>query len=129
MNDNIMECAKEQRVKVVSCMSSDVFPMQSSTKPLNESMVHSGAPHHLHEGYAYAKRMQELMNRAYRKQYNTHFTAVIPADTYGPDDNFKVDHEHIIASLIHKCHLSKQSGEPLKIQTGVTGNSATVRAP
>ena len=76
MNDNIMECAKEQRVKVVSCMSSDVFPMQSSTKPLNESMVHSGAPHHLHEGYAYAKRMQELMNRAYRKQYNTHFTAV-----------------------------------------------------
>jgi GDP-L-fucose synthase len=112
-------------------MTAEAFPLQKVTswpakiEPLEESMLHPSfedgqtvAPQYMHEGYAYAKRMQAMMNSAYRKQYSVNFTSVIPADAYGPDDNYKQDdhgHEHVIASLIHKCHVARETGEPLVV--------------
>ena len=82
MNDNVMECCRIYEVeKLVSCLSTCIFPDKTSY-PIDESMVHDGAPHSSNEGYAYAKRMIEVMNRCYAEEYGCKFTAVIPTNIY-----------------------------------------------
>lgn len=89
MNDVVLELCKEFQVeKLVSCLSTCVFP-DKVTYPIDETMLHLGAPHHSNEGYAYAKRMLDVASRAYREEYGCNFTTVIPTNIYGPNDNFE----------------------------------------
>lgn len=76
--------------KLVSCLSTCIFPDKTSY-PIDESMVHAGAPHSSNEGYAYAKRMIDVMNRCYAEEYGCMFTSIIPTNVYGPHDNFNVE--------------------------------------
>lgn len=36
---------------------------------------------------------------------NSLFTAVIPTNVYGPDDNFNLESAHVVPSLIHKAYI------------------------
>ena len=68
-NDNVMECCRIYKVqKLVSCLSTCIFP-DKTTYPIDETMIHDGAPHLSNEGYAYAKRMIDVMNRCYKDEY------------------------------------------------------------
>jgi len=110
MNDNVLSCSKEFNVvKLVSCLSTCIFP-DKTTYPIDETMVHNGPPHFSNEGYAYAKRMIDVANRAYNKQYGCKFTSIIPTNVYGPHDNFSIEDGHVIPGLIHKCFLAKKNG-------------------
>ena len=40
------------------------------------------------QGYAYAKRLVDIQNRMYNKQYGCNFTSVIPTNIFGKYDNF-----------------------------------------
>jgi hypothetical protein len=42
----------------------------------------NGPPHHSNEGYAYAKRLIDVQNRAYKQEYGCHFTSVVPTNIY-----------------------------------------------
>jgi GDP-L-fucose synthase len=115
MNDNIMECSRIYGVtKLVSCLSTCVFP-DKTTYPIDETMVHSGPPHSSNEGYAYAKRMIDIMNHCYKEEYGVNFTSIIPTNIYGPADNFSIEDGHVIPGLIHKCYLAKKNGTDLTI--------------
>jgi GDP-L-fucose synthase len=78
-------------------------------------MLHDGPPHPSNEGYAYAKRLIDTMNRAYAEEYGCNFTSIIPTNIYGPFDNFSIQNGHVIPGLIHKCYLAKQQGSPFTI--------------
>ena len=68
MNDNVMECSRIYKVeKLVSYLSTCIFP-DKTTFPIDETMLHNGPPHSSNEGYAYAKRMVDTMNRAYKEE-------------------------------------------------------------
>ena len=59
-----MECCRIYKVeKLVSCLSTCIFP-DKTTYPIDETMVHDGAPHSSNEGYAYAKRMIDVFSPA-----------------------------------------------------------------
>lgn len=108
MNDNVMECSRIYGVeKLVSCLSTCIFP-DKTTYPIDETMIHNGPPHDSNCGYAYAKRMIDVMNKCYNEQYVCNFTSIIPTNIYGPDDNFSIEDGHVIPGLIHKCYLAKQ---------------------
>lgn len=80
-------------------------------------MVHLGPPHPSNEGYAYAKRMLDVVNRCYNEKVGEtgpKFQSVIPTNIYGPHDNFNLEDGHVIPGLIHKCYLAK-SGEWISI--------------
>ena len=80
MDDNVMECCREYKVqKLVSCLSTCIFP-DKTTYPIDETMVHRGPPHSSNAPYAYAKRMIDVMNQAYRKEYGCNFTSIIPTN-------------------------------------------------
>ena len=123
MNSNIIQLSKEFKVeKLVSCLSTCIFP-DKTTYPIDETMIHNGPPHPSNETYAYAKRMIDIQNHAYAKQYGCKFTNVVPPNIYGPHDNFNLEDSHVVPALIHKFYLAKQnktdmvvagSGKPLR---------------
>jgi len=108
INDNVLHWSKEYGVKkVVSCLSTCIFPDKTSY-PIDETMVHNGPPHHSNEGYAYAKRMIDVINRCYNSQFGCQFTSVIPTNIFGPHDNFSIEDGHVLPGLMHKCLKAKQ---------------------
>jgi len=112
MDDNIMKMAHKYKVqKMVSCLSTCVFP-DKTEYPITEKMIHDGPPHCSNEAYAYAKRMIDVMNRAYNKEYSCNFTSVIPTNIYGAFDNYNLEDAHVIPGLIHKCYIAKQNKKP-----------------
>lgn len=115
MNDNVMELCRITNVKkLVSYLSTCIFP-DKTTYPIDETMLHDGPPHPSNEGYAYAKRLIDTLNRAYAEEYGCNFTSIIPTNIYGPHDNFSIQNGHVIPGLIHKCYNAKKDGTPFTI--------------
>jgi len=115
INTNILEAARVCGVKkVVSFLSTCVFPA-AATYPITPEQIHTGAPHITNYPYAYAKRMADIMGRAYRKQYGSNFVTVVPCNAYGPNDNFNIRTSHVIPSIIHKCYLAKKNHTDLNL--------------
>uniref|UniRef100_A0A7S2RFL7 GDP-L-fucose synthase n=1 Tax=Eucampia antarctica TaxID=49252 RepID=A0A7S2RFL7_9STRA len=115
INDNIMENCRINKVKkLVSFLSTCIFP-DKTTYPIDETMLHDGPPHSSNEGYAYAKRLIDTMNRAYTEEYGCNFTSIVPTNIFGPHDNFSIQNGHVIPGLIHKCYLAKKNNTPFTI--------------
>jgi GDP-L-fucose synthase len=123
INTNVIESARKTNVKNLVCfLSTCVFP-DKVNYPITEDMIHLGEPHSSNYAYAYAKRMADIQIRAYREQYGLNYTSVIPTNIYGPNDNFSLEHGHVMPMLIHKLYLAQQnntdftvwgSGKPLR---------------
>jgi len=123
INTNVIEAARQTGVKhLVAFLSTCVFP-DNVKYPLTIDQIHSGEPHNSNYPYAYAKRMADIQIRAYREQYNLNYSSIIPSNIYGPNDNFSLEHGHVMPMLIHKLYLAKQnntdftvwgSGKPLR---------------
>ncbi|XP_068581089.1 GDP-L-fucose synthase-like [Cebidichthys violaceus] len=115
INDNVLQAAHEVGVvKVVSCLSTCVFP-DKTAYPIDETMIHNGPPHESNFGYAYAKRMIDVHNRAHFQQYGRRYTAVIPTNVFGPHDNFSIEDGHVLPGLIHKAYIAQKEGKPLVV--------------
>jgi len=115
INDNVLHYAHELGVsKVISCMSTCIFP-DDVTYPLDETKIHLGPPHESNFGYAYAKRMIDITNRAYHDEHGSNFASAIPTNVFGPNDNFGLDEAHVIPALIHKCILAKRNNTPFTV--------------
>jgi GDP-L-fucose synthase len=117
INRNILRCCHEFKVvKCISCLSTCIFP-DKTTYPIDETMVHNGAPHPSNEGYAFAKRMLDVESRLYNETYpnGTKFVSVIPTNIFGPHDNYNLEDGHVIPGLMHKCHIAKEKGTDFTI--------------
>ena len=110
INTNVLEACRVYEVnKLVSLLSTCVFP-NDIEYPLTEDKFHLGEPHESNFGYAHAKRMAEVQIRAYREQYGRKYSCVIPTNIYGPNDNFSLDHGHVVPMLIHKLYKAQRDG-------------------
>lgn len=111
MNMNILDACKHDNLKLVSVLSTCVYPDAPYVKyPLTEDQLHLGPPHPSNFGYAYAKRMLEVQSRAYRQQHGCNFISVVPNNLYGPNDNYDLSGGHVIPALIRKFHEAKIFG-------------------
>ncbi len=123
MNMNVLKAAHQLNVqRLLSILSTCIFP-DKVTYPIDESMLHNGAPHDSNIGYAYAKRMLEVQSQLYQRQYQRDYICVIPTNIYGEYDNFHLEDSHVIPGLIHKCYLQKMKGEPFVVM----GSGAPLR--
>jgi len=99
--------------KVVSLLSTCVYPdAPYAAYPLTEDQLHLGPPHPSNFGYAYAKRMVDVMSRAYRQQYGCNFITAIPNNLYGENDNFDLENSHVIPAIIRKVWEAKINDKP-----------------
>jgi GDP-L-fucose synthase len=115
INQRVLDYAHTGKAKkVVSLLSTCVYPdTPYVTYPLTEEQLHVGPPHSSNFGYAYAKRMVDVMSRAYRQQYGCNFITAIPNNLYGENDNFDLENGHFIPSLIRKIWEAKINNQPL----------------
>ena len=111
MNTNVLDAAKEHKVKkVLSCLSTCVYP-DKVEYPLTEEQIHNGPPHSSNYTYAYTKRMIDIQSRAYREQFGCNFISMSPNNLFGEHDNFDLEDSHVIPAMIRKIYEAKQAGE------------------
>ena len=115
INTNVIEAASLAGVKrVLSFLSSCAYPLNAPL-PYEEKTFHDGLPHFAHYGYAYSKRMLDIMSRAYSEQYGVVYNSLIFSNIYGPNDNFGKEYGHVVPSLVAKCYQAKKYNTPFVV--------------
>ncbi len=71
--------------------------------PFREEDLWNGYPEETNAPYGLAKKMMLVQSQAYRQQYGFNSIFLLPANLYGPEDNFDPDSSHVIPALIKKC--------------------------
>lgn len=51
--------------------------------------------------------MIDVLNTGFNQQYGTKFTAVVPTNVFGPNDNFNLEEGHVLPGLVHKVYMCK----------------------
>lgn len=115
LNLNVLKIAQIFKVeKLVSFMSTCVFPNEAEY-PLSSLSLHNGEPDISNLGYAYAKRMLDIQSRVFRQEYGVNFITLVPANMYGPGDNWNISSGHVIPSLIHKVFQAQRKSQALNV--------------
>jgi len=70
--------------------------------PFSEDELWNGYPEETNAPYGVAKKSILVGAQAYREQYGTDAIFLLPANLYGPRDNFHETNAHVIADLIRK---------------------------
>ena len=86
--------------------------------PFLEDDLWNGYPEETNASYGIAKRALLSMALGYRAQYGMTITYLIPANLYGPRDNFDLETSHVIPALIRRFTEAKEMGEPKVVAWG-----------
>jgi GDP-L-fucose synthase len=78
--------------------------------PFTEDDLWNGYPEETNAPYGLAKKMMLVQSQAYREQYGFNSIFMLPANLYGPGDNFNLETSHVIPALIRKCVEARRSG-------------------
>ena len=104
---NLIHLSWETKVKKLLFLGSSCIYPKFCPQPIREEALLTGLLEPTNEAYAIAKIAGIKMCQAYNKQYNTNFISVVPANIYGPYDNFDLKTSHVIPGLIRKFHQAK----------------------
>jgi len=80
--------------------------------PFKEEDLWNGYPEETNAPYGLAKKMMLVQVQAYRDQYGFNGVFVLPANLYGPGDNFDLETSHVIPALIRKCVEARRNNAP-----------------
>ena len=83
--------------------SSCVYP-RNCKQPIKESYLLTGKLEKTNDAYAIAKIAGIKMCESYNIQYKTNYKCLMPANTFGPNDNYNALNSHFIPALIKKAH-------------------------
>ena len=75
--------------------------------PFHEEELWSGYPEETNAPYGVAKKTVLVGAQAYREQYGTNAIFLLPANLYGPGDNFHETNAHVIPDLIRKMSSAR----------------------
>lgn len=80
--------------------------------PFKEDDIWNGYPEETNAPYGLAKKMMLVQSQAYRDQYGFNSIFLLPANLYGPGDNFDLETSHVIPALIRKCVEARRNDAP-----------------
>lgn len=89
--------------------SSCTYP-KLATQPMRPESLLTGPLEPTSQSFAVAKLAGIQMCAAYRRQHGVEFFAAIPADAFGPGDDFSPEDSHVVAGLIRRMHEAKRAG-------------------
>lgn len=107
IQSNVIEASRRYGVKKLLFLGSSCIYPKFSPQPMEEKYLLSGQLEPTNEPYAIAKIAGIKMCEAYNRQYHTNFMSVMPTNLYGPNDNFDLQHSHVVPALIRKFHEAK----------------------
>jgi GDP-L-fucose synthase len=102
MGAHVLELARVHAVeKVVVAGTVCAYP-KFTPVPFSEDDLWNGYPEETNAPYGVAKKAILVGAQAYREQYGLDAIFLLPANLYGPRDNFDLDSSHVIPALIRK---------------------------
>jgi GDP-L-fucose synthase len=101
---NVIHAAWESNVKkLVNLGSSCIYP-KFAPQPMKEEHLLTGKLESTNEPYAIAKIAAIKLCRYFNEQYGTNFISLMPANLYGPEDNFDLETSHVLPALMRKFY-------------------------
>lgn len=111
INTNVLKSAHDIKVKkLLNFGSVCIYPVAAEV-PIKESSLLTGPLEYTNEAYAIAKISSLMLAKKYKEQYGDNFISVMPANLYGPNDNFHKQNAHVIPMLMRRFIWSKESNE------------------
>jgi GDP-L-fucose synthase len=102
MGAHVLELARVHDVrKVVVAGTVCAYPKLTPV-PFSEDELWNGYPEETNAPYGVAKKSVLVGAQAYREQYGLDAIFLLPANLYGPRDNFDLDSSHVIPALVRK---------------------------
>lgn len=112
MGVQLIELSRQQGVqKFVAIGTVCAYPKFTPT-PFREDDLWNGYPEETNAPYGLAKKMMLVQAQSYRQQYGFNAIFLLPANLYGPGDNFDLHTSHVIPALIRKCVDARREGAP-----------------
>jgi GDP-L-fucose synthase len=90
--------------------------------PFSEDQLWEGYPEETNAPYGIAKKALLVQAQAYREQYGMNAISLLPANLYGPGDNFDPATSHVIPALIRKCLEAVERGSQ-SVEVWGSGNA------
>jgi len=107
IQNNVIHSAWKSGVKKLLFLGSSCIYPKGCPQPMKEEYLLSGKLEPTSEPYAVAKIAGIKMCQSYNLQYRTDYIAAVPADVYGPNDDFEPETGHVLPALIRKMHEAK----------------------
>jgi len=121
MNNNVLKKCHEYKVdKLISILSTCIYPDVVDTYPLKEEDLFNGPPPPDNFSYAMSKRCMATHIDSYVKQYEKQWCYLIPCNLYGEHDKYEEHHSHFVSALIKKIYEATDTveiwgtGKPLR---------------
>jgi GDP-L-fucose synthase len=107
MGAHVLELARLNGVgKLVIAGTVCAYPKHTPV-PFSEADLWNGYPEETNAPYGVAKKALLVGAQAYRDQYGLDSIFLLPANLYGPRDNFDLKSSHVIPALIRKMVESR----------------------
>jgi GDP-L-fucose synthase len=112
MGTQLMEQSRRYGVKKFVAMGTVCAYPKFTAVPFKEDDLWKGYPEETNAPYGLAKKMMLVQAQSYRQQYGFNAIFLLPANLYGPGDNFDLEASHVIPALIRKCVEGRRKGSP-----------------
>jgi GDP-L-fucose synthase len=108
---NVIHAAFRTGVKKFLFLGSSCIYPRLAPQPMREDVLLAGTLEPTNEPYAIAKiagiKLCESYNRQYGVSHGVDYRSVMPANLYGPGDNYHPENSHVIPALIRRFHEAK----------------------
>lgn len=123
MGVQMLEQGRQAEIKKFVAVGTVCSYPKFTPVPFREEDIWNGYPEETNAPYGLAKKMLLVQSQAYRQQYGFHSVFLIPANLYGPGDNFNLETSHVIPAIIRKCIDANQEDRK-EITVWGTGNAS-----
>lgn len=110
IQNNLIANAHRAGVRKLLFLGSSCIYPKHAPQPMREEHLLTGALEPTNEWYAVAKIAGIKLCQAYRRQYGCDFVSAMPTNLYGPNDNYDLQHSHVLPALIRKFHEAQKGG-------------------
>jgi GDP-L-fucose synthase len=111
VSTHVLSVALRHAVKKLLYLGSCCMYPRHAPQPLRPEALGTGPLEPTNEAYATAKLAGMKLCQAYRQQYGAPFITGIPANVFGPHDDFGLETGHVIPALIRRLHEAKLRGQ------------------
>ena len=111
MGTLVMEYARQAGCEKVVALAAGCGYPKHLPVPYTEEDFWKDLPDENSIGYSMAKKNLIIQSWTYREQYGFNSVILLPANLYGPHDNFDLETSHVVPALIRKFLEAKERGD------------------
>jgi len=123
MGTLVMEYARLAGCKKVVALAAGCGYPKLLPVPYTEEDFWKDLPDENSIGYSMAKKNLIIQSWTYREQYGFNSVVLLPANLYGPHDNFDLETSHVVPALIRKFLEAKERGDD-QVEVWGTGKAS-----